>query len=98
MEPPQKRNSFTHAYSFIRTDSLFIQFIHPDGSLFGSNMFPLTLEYDYKEGKNKNVPGLETRVPGWGDTETVEFIDPRLKHLKQVRIHDVSVANVGQGH
>ena len=37
----------------------------------------IKLVYDFKEGKNKNAEGVETRVPGWGETETVEFIDPR---------------------
>ena len=35
------------------------------------------LVHDFQDGKNKNVEGVETRVPGFGGTETVELLDPR---------------------
>ena len=35
------------------------------------------LVHDFQDGKNKNVEGVETRVPGFGGTDTVELIDPR---------------------
>jgi len=32
--------------------------------------------YDPKTGKTTNTPGVETRVQGWGETSTVEYLDP----------------------
>ena len=39
----------------------------------------IMLVHDFADGKNKNVEGVETRVPGWGETETLERIDPRWR-------------------
>ena len=36
----------------------------------------IKLVYDPKTGKSSNTPGVETRVPGWGVTATVEYLDP----------------------
>ncbi|KRX87718.1 Group XV phospholipase A2 [Trichinella pseudospiralis] len=36
----------------------------------------MRLEYDEVTGKTSNSPGVDIRVPGWGNTTTVEFIDP----------------------
>ena len=36
----------------------------------------IEIHYDPKTGKNSNTPGVETRVPGWGVTATVEYLDP----------------------
>ncbi|KRY33697.1 Group XV phospholipase A2, partial [Trichinella spiralis] len=36
----------------------------------------MRLEYDEITGKTSNSPGVDIRVPGWGNTTTVEFIDP----------------------
>lgn len=34
------------------------------------------LYYDNDTRKTSNSPGVETRVPGWGDSETVMWLDP----------------------
>lgn len=34
------------------------------------------LHYDNVTRTTKNSPGVETRIPGWGDPEVVEWIDP----------------------
>lgn len=34
------------------------------------------LIYDNKTRTTSNPPGVETRVPGWGDPQSVEWIDP----------------------
>ncbi|XP_053606433.1 phospholipase A2 group XV-like [Plodia interpunctella] len=34
------------------------------------------LEYDNVTRTTRNPPGVEIKVPGWGDPETVEWIDP----------------------
>lgn len=34
------------------------------------------LVYDNVTRKTQNVPGVETRVPGFGSSETVEWLDP----------------------
>lgn len=34
------------------------------------------LIYDNVTRTTSNAPGVETRVPGWGDSEPVEWIDP----------------------
>ena len=34
----------------------------------------IKLEYDRKSRVSRNVAGVETRVPGWGGTDTVEFL------------------------
>ncbi|KRZ82724.1 Group XV phospholipase A2 [Trichinella sp. T8] len=36
----------------------------------------MRLEYDEITGETSNSPGVDIRVPGWGNTTTVEFIDP----------------------
>ncbi|GFQ97858.1 phospholipase A2 group XV [Trichonephila clavata] len=47
----------------------------------------MRLVYDNQTRKTSNMPGVDIRVPGFGDTETVEKIDPniimtpRLKHI-----------------
>ena len=42
----------------------------------------IELHYDEKTGKNKNAPGVETRVPGWGSTESVEYLVRRVIERK----------------
>lgn len=34
------------------------------------------LYYNKKTRTTTNTPGVETRIPGWGDPEVVEWIDP----------------------
>lgn len=34
------------------------------------------LVYDNKTRTTSNMPGVETRIPGWGSSETVEWLDP----------------------
>ncbi len=34
------------------------------------------LHFDPVTETNRNAPGVEVRVPGWGDTHVVEMIDP----------------------
>lgn len=34
------------------------------------------LHYDNKTRTTSNAPGVEIRIPGWGDPEVVEWIDP----------------------
>lgn len=34
------------------------------------------LIYDNETRTTSNSPGVETRVPGWGDSDSVEWIDP----------------------
>lgn len=34
------------------------------------------LYYDKVTRTTHNTPGVETRIPGWGDPEVVEWIDP----------------------
>lgn len=36
----------------------------------------IQLHYDLESGQNRNSPGVETRVLGWGETSTVEYLDP----------------------
>ena len=33
------------------------------------------LEYDESTKTMKNAPGVETRVPGFGDTSSIEYLD-----------------------
>ena len=35
-----------------------------------------TLVYNHETGNSENQPGLETRVPGWGGTDSVDYLDP----------------------
>uniref|UniRef100_A0A0N5A8Y2 Group XV phospholipase A2 n=1 Tax=Syphacia muris TaxID=451379 RepID=A0A0N5A8Y2_9BILA len=48
------------------------------------NFFPLALDcwadnmklvYNHSDGTTRNMPGVETRIPGFGTTETVEWLD-----------------------
>lgn len=36
----------------------------------------ILLIYDNKTRTTQNSPGVQTRVPGWGDPDVVEWIDP----------------------
>lgn len=36
----------------------------------------IQIHYDAETGKSHNTPGVETRVPGWGQTDSVEYLDP----------------------
>jgi len=36
----------------------------------------IQLHFDPKTGKNCNTVGVKTRVPGWGTTDSVEYLDP----------------------
>ena len=37
--------------------------------------FNLRLVYDENTNTVKNAPGVETRIPGFGNTETIEHLD-----------------------
>ena len=37
----------------------------------------IRIVYDRETRISKNVEGVETRVPGWGTTETVEYLGER---------------------
>jgi len=41
----------------------------------------IRLVYDPATRKYSNAPGITTRVPGFGSTETVEFLDPSLEWI-----------------
>jgi len=34
------------------------------------------LQFDRETKQYSNVPGVQTWIPGWGGTDTVEYIDP----------------------
>jgi len=36
----------------------------------------IQLHFDPISRKNQNAPGVQTRVPGWGETSSVEYLDP----------------------
>ena len=36
----------------------------------------MKLEYNETTKESHNPPGIETDVPGWGDTDTIERMDP----------------------
>ena len=38
----------------------------------------MQLVYDEDVGDSHNAPGIEIRVPGWGDVHTIEYIDPSI--------------------
>ena len=35
--------------------------------------------YNASSGQYNNSPGVQVRVPGFGGTETVEYLDPSIK-------------------
>ena len=36
------------------------------------------MEFDEKTGEYSNIEGVEVRVPGWGQVETLEYLDPSI--------------------
>ena len=36
----------------------------------------MELKFDEETGRSRLPPGFDARVPGFGDTRTIEFIDP----------------------
>ena len=59
----------------------------------------IKLVYNRETRSSSNVAGVETRVPGWGQTHSVEYLDPSwsawllgdvgnyLHHLVQYFVH-----------
>lgn len=47
----------------------------------------LSLDYDAKTDSYSNIKGVETRVPYFGTTEGMEYLDPSLKFLTCYMIH-----------
>ena len=41
------------------------------------------LHYDSTTGKYSNTPGVETRIPGFGNTNGIEYLDPYTKWLEE---------------
>ncbi|KAK9270273.1 hypothetical protein L1049_025850 [Liquidambar formosana] len=41
----------------------------------------MTLYYDEVEDDYRNAPGVETRVPSFGSTQSLLYLDPQLKHI-----------------
>ncbi|CAN6587235.1 unnamed protein product [Malus baccata var. baccata] len=52
--------------------------IAPFTSCFAQRM---TLYYDAVSDDYHNAPGVQTRVPHFGSTESLLYLDPRLKHI-----------------
>ncbi|VDI60210.1 lysophospholipase III [Mytilus galloprovincialis] len=50
----------------------------------------MRLVYDQHKHVTRNSPGVETRIPGWGHTKTVEWLDPE-------RVTDVYTNKPNQG-
>jgi len=46
------------------------------GSRLGCWADTIRLVYNRTSGMSSNVAGVETRVPGWGQTSSVEYLDP----------------------
>jgi hypothetical protein len=36
----------------------------------------MALQFNATTGTSSNAVGVETRVPGWGSTESIEYVDP----------------------
>ena len=34
------------------------------------------MEYNQTTGQSENLKGVSTRVTGWGDMDTIDYIDP----------------------
>lgn len=57
----------------------------------------IKLTYDNKTRTTKNPDGVDIRVPGWGGTETVEWLDP--SHASTGSYYtDIATTLVGLGH
>lgn len=41
--------------------------------------------YDPATGKYNDPPGIETRIPGFGNTSTIEFLDPDTKWFSSTK-------------
>lgn len=53
--------------------------------------------YDNKTRTTSNSPGVDIRVPGFGETETVEWFDPS-EHWFTIYFHDIVTALVKMGY
>lgn len=36
----------------------------------------IRLQFNRTTGESRPYPGVHTRIPGWGTTETIEYVDP----------------------
>lgn len=44
--------------------------------MFSHQVDNMKLEYDNVTRTTKNAPGVQTRIPGFGNSSTVEWLDP----------------------
>jgi lysophospholipase III len=55
------------------------------------------LSYDNVTRTTRNQDGVETRIPGWGDPQVVEWLDPSLASTGSY-FKDIGNALVGMGY
>lgn len=57
----------------------------------------IKLNYDNNTRTTSNQQGVETRVPGWGTTDVIEWLDPSLKYIGSY-FSDIANALVNLGY
>lgn len=60
---------------------------------------PFRLQYDHDTRQYGSAPGVETRVPGFGDTSSIEYLDPNTKFWDTTNyFHDMVQHFVDKGY
>ena len=55
----------------------------------------IKIVYDREKRVSRNVEGVETRVPGWGNTETVEYLGMRVSDPTVITMYVLCKTHLG---
>ena len=67
--------------------------------VINNNLFSRRLSYDSSTGEYGSAPGVETRVPGFGQTFSIEYLDPNTKFWSVTNyFHDMVQHFVNKGY
>ncbi|KFD54536.1 Lecithin:cholesterol acyltransferase [Trichuris suis] len=79
LEARLNKTSSVHYFCKKRTDEFFTLWLNLEllvPYVLDCWVDNMRMVYDEATGTTSNSPGVTTRIPGWGNTSTIEYIDP----------------------